>query len=467
MTERTDTPGARDGGAHTGPTLVRTMGLGALIVYGVGDMLGSGIYALIGNVAGVMGNAVWLAFLVSMIAALLTGLSYASLGSRYPRAAGAAYVTQRAFSFPFLSFMVGLAVIASGLTSMGTQSRAFARYLIDLAGWQGIGDQDAGRLAIMLLFIAVLTFVNFWGMRESTWLNFLCTAIEVTGLFIIIAVGMRFWGGIDYLETPPAAGAGEAGALSAALVLQGAVLTFYSFIGFEDMINVTEEVKDVRRTFPIAVMAALAIATVIYIAVSVTAVSVVPYRELADSQGPLVEVVRRAAPAFPSGLFSRIALFAITHTALLNYIMGSRMVYGLARQGFVPRPLGAVHPARRTPHRAILALMVVVASLALYGQIADLAAATSALLLSVFVVIHAALLVLKRRRDEPPGRFEIPAFVPVAGILVCLTLLSRVKPAAMTIAGALLVGIAVLYLLVRPKNITEETLAEAAEEGEG
>jgi amino acid transporter len=418
------------------------MGLWALVVYGVGDMLGSGIYALIGKAAGVMGNAVWLAFLVSMVAALLTGLSYASLGSRYPRAAGAAYVSQRAFGWRFLAYVVGLAVMASGLTSMGTQTRAFAGYFTGMFG--------GAPVVVMLGFIAALTLVNWWGMRESTWLNVVCTLVELAGLVIVIAAGLRFWGRVDYFETPEP--------LGPMLALQGAALTFYSFIGFEDMINVTEEVKEPERNFPVAVVMALAIVTVVYFAVSVSAVSVVPHRELAESKKPLVVVVARAWPAFPAVGFALIALFAITNTGLLNFIMGSRLVYGMARQGLLPEWLGAVHPRRQTPHRAIFALMMIVVALALVGDIAVLASATSALLLGVFVVINAALVVLQRRPGELPGRFEVPAVVPVGGIVVCLLLLSQVRWQALAMAGVLLAGITALYFVTGRRGATSDNL---------
>jgi amino acid transporter len=441
--------------AGSAPTLARTMGLGALVIYGVGDMLGSGVYALMGRAAEQMGSAIWLAFVTSMVAALLTGLSYASLGSRYPRAAGAAYITHRAYGFAFLSYMVGLAVLASGITSMATQSRAFTGYVDRLAG-------DTPDWLVILCFIAVLTFVNFWGMRESTWLNLLCTTIEVTGIAIVIVVGMRYWGTVSYLETPAPSGGGAA-ALTLPLVLQGAALTFFSFIGFEDMLNVVEEVKDPRRNFPRAVMLSLLIVTVIYVAAAISAVSVVHHAELAASKEPLVEVVRRGAPAFPTLLFSAISLFAITNTALLNYIMGSRLAYGMARQGLLPATLGTVHPVRRTPHVAIACLMVIALALALSVDLSDLARATSSLLLSVFILINAALIVLQRRPGEQKGQFEVPTFVPLAGILVCAALLLNQPPQALRIAGILLAGIALLYLVLRPRAITEETLAELEE----
>ncbi len=427
----------------TKPALARTMGLGALIIYGVGDMLGAGIYALIGKAAGMMGNAVWLAFVASMVAAACTGLSYAALGSRHPRAAGVAYISQRAFGWPFLSYMVGLASVAAGLASMAAGSNAFAGYLL---------GKESGYLAVVIVvYIAALTFISFWGMRESTWLNALCTGIEGAGLLVVIAVGARYWGGVNYLETPA-----SAGAITAPLVLSGAVLTFYSFVGFEDMINVTEEVKEPERNFPIAIVVALAITTLIYITVAVTAVSVVPHAELAASSEPLVEVVRRAAPWFPPAVFSFIALFAITNTGLLNFITGTRLAYGLARQGLVPRVLGKVHPRRKTPHVAILALMVIVLALALTGNVKQLASATSVLLLAVFVVVNASLIVLKLRPGEPRGRFEVPLFVPIAGIIVCAVILWHADRAAMLIAAWMLAGIAALYLVMRSKNPVPE-----------
>lgn len=437
------------------PALARTMGLFALLAYGVGDMLGSGIYALIGKAAGMMGSAVWLAFMVSMVAALLTALSYASLGSRYPRAAGAAYVTHRAFGRPFLSYTIGLGVLASGVTSMATQSRAFSDYLSGLV--PGLPAP-----VTILGFIAVLSFVNFWGIRESTWLNIVCTAVEVSGLVIIIAVGMRYWGGVDYLQTPLAPSGMERLPISASLVLQGAVLTFYSFIGFEDMINVVEEVKQPRQTFPRAVMLAMVAVTLIYVAVSVTAVSVVPAAELSASKQPLVDVVRRACPSFPTELFAAIALFAITNTALLNYIMGSRLLYGMACQGLVPARLGDVHPRRRTPHVAIACIMALVCVLALSANIAPLAKATSCLLLTVFVVVNASLLVLKRRPGEPDGAFEVPAVVPAGGIAISVALLAHAQPRELLLASVLVAGIVLLYAVVRPRGVTEDTFAEGS-----
>ncbi len=197
MSDLTTTDDAASGDA---PKLRRSIGPVQMALYGLGSMLGAGIYGLIGKAAGQVGNAVWLAFLVALVAALLTALSYASLGSRYPRAAGAAYVTERAYGFPLLSFMVGLALVCSGLTSIATQSQVFAA---NIAALFGIESLPVSLLA--LGFLLILTGLVFRGIRESMWVNVLCTLVEAGGLVLVILVGMSYWGSVDYFETPAAA----------------------------------------------------------------------------------------------------------------------------------------------------------------------------------------------------------------------------------------------------------------------
>ena len=428
------------------PELHRSIGPVQLALYGLGSMLGAGIYGLIGKAAGEVGNAVWLAFVVALVAALLTALSYASLGSRYPRAAGAAYVTERAFGLPLLSFVVGLALVCSGLTSVATQSRVFAANLAVLFNLESIP-----LWWLALGFLLVLAGIVFRGIRESMWVNVLCTLVEASGLILVVAVGLSHWGSVDLLEMPPSAvDRGEW-----LILMQGAVLTFFAFIGFEDTLNVAEECRDPQRTIPLGLILAMSMAAVLYIAIAVTAVSVVPWAELAAAPGPITEVVRRAAPLIPPIVFTGITLFAVANTALVNYVTASRLIYGMAHQGLLPLRFGDVHAERRTPHVAILALFLVAMPLALFGTIAELAAATVLLLLLVFAVVNAALFVLKRRPGEKHGYFEIPLAVPAIGALVCLVLVMvRVGTGdwrAPAIAGALLLASAVIYAIVRPK----------------
>jgi len=446
------------GGRREEPSLNRSVGLVQMTFYGLGSMLGAGIYGLIGKAAGQMGNAVWLAFAVSMVAALLTGLSYASLGSRYPRAAGAAYVTQRAYHMPLLTYLVGLAVMCSGLASVATQSRVVAT---NLHGLPGLGSLPVTVLA--LGFLLVLAGIVFRGIRESMWLNLVCTAIEAAGLLLVVAVGISYWGSVDLLEAPPAPEGTDS--LGLMLVMQGAVLTFFSFIGFEDTLNLAEEVKNPRRVIPLGIVMAMVGATLIYIAVAVTAVSVVPWNELAEAPGPLTEVVRRAAPWFPPAVFLGVTVFAVTNTALVNYVTASRLAYGMARQGLLPGALGRVHATRRTPHVAVVTLLAVTVALTLSGDITQLASATVLLLLVVFTIVNTALIILKLRPGEPRGGFEVPIIVPAAGALTCTALLAnRVLTEdwrAPALAGAMILGILLLYATTGPSRVTEDDAVPA------
>lgn len=436
-------------GTASQPELRRSIGPLQLFAYTLGGMLGAGIYGLVGRAAGQLGGALWLGFGVAMVAALLTGLSYASLGSRYPRAGGAAYVTQRGFHRPLLTWTVGLAVMASGLTSVATQSRVVAENLLRLIDMPGVPP-----VLVSLGFLLLVAGIVARGIRESMWLNIVCTLVEACGLLLVIAVGFRFLGGADLWETPSPEG------LSATLLLQGAILTFFAFIGFEDTLNVAEECHDPSRTVPLGIISAMLVATALYMAVAVTAVSVVPWRELAAAPGPLAEVMARAAPWMPGWIYVAITVFAVANTALLNYVTASRLTLGMARQGLLPEALGRVHPRTRTPHVAVMALFAVVVALMLAGNITQLASATVLLLLAVFACVNVALLVLQRRPGEPRGGFEVPAFVPALGALVCLALLGNRVVAgdwrAPAIAGAVLVVIVGLFLVIRPRAVVAQ-----------
>lgn len=447
---------AKQGPAVDGrPALHRSIGPAQMALYGLGSMVGAGIYGLVGKTAGVVGNAVWLAFLVALVAALLTALSYASLGSRYPRAAGAAYVTQRAYGFPLLSFMVGLALVCSGLSSIATQSRVFAANLALLTGLEELPLEF-----LALGFLLVMSGIVFRGIRESMWVNVTCTLISAAGLILVVAVGISHWGSVDYFETPATLGDDVA----TFLVMQGAVLAFFAFIGFEDMYNVAEETRNPERTVPLGLLLAMAAAAILYIAVAVTAVSVVPWQELAEAPGPITEVVSRAAPDIPPVLFTAITLFAVANTALLNYVTASRLLYGMAHQGLLPPALGNIHAGRRTPHSAIAALFLVLVPLALAGTITQLAAATVLLLLLVFMVVNGALFILKGRKNERPGLFEVPRIVPALGAAVCLGLIAvRVTTGdwrAPAIAGALLLACLAIFVVMRRASVAAASAAD-------
>jgi amino acid transporter len=439
--------------------LLPTLGRWQVLFYGLGSMLGAGIYALVGRAAESLGNAVWLAFLAAMTAALLTGLSYACVGGRYPKAGGAAYVTDRALRRPAISYMVGIAVMMSGLTSMATGSQAIAENLEKAVGFA---------LPIKLVAIALVFLVGcviYRGMKESMWVNIICTVVEASGLLFIIAVGIRYWGGVNYLETPSDP-IGSGSGITLALVLQGAVLMFFSFIGFEDILNVSEEVKNPKRDIPFGLIGAMILATLIYMAVAITAVSVVPWQELAASKTPLMEVAHRAAPWFGGidRIYLGVTIFAIGNTALLNYLMGSRLLYGMSKQGLLPAVLGKLHPTRHTPQMAIFVLFGIVTLLILSGGVKPLAEATVLLLLSVFTLVNLSLVVLKRREGEPTDGFDVPLLVPILGALVCALLVGVRVVSAFTdgrpgaaLAPLIAVGIFatsfVLYRVLKPRQV--------------
>lgn len=438
--------------------LKRTIGPVQMMLYGVGSMMGAGIYGLVGKAAGLMGSAIWMAFLLAMCAALLTGLSYASIASRYPKAGGAAYVTERAFRKPWLAYLIGLMVVASGISSTATQSKVVAVNINSLLGLDS-GISFAGApLEIVLIaigFLLLIAGIVYRGITESLWANAVCTVIEAGGLILVVAVGMRFWGQTSLFEVPPGPVETES-ALTAGLLLQGAILTFFSFLGFEDMLNVSEEVKNPERNMPIAMIGAMLMVSVIYIAVSITAVSVVPWQDLASAPGPLRAVIERAAPWFPAIGFTFITIAAVANTALVNYVMGSRLLYGMARQKLLPAALGKIHQSRRTPHIAVAVLFVVVATLQLAGNITQLASATVLLLLIVFTTVNGALVILKRREGNMAGRFNAPVIVPVLGGTICLAMilgqLFQGDIRAPLIAGGLIALILTAYVLTRGRG---------------
>jgi len=233
--------------------LDRRIGLLALTLYGVGDILGAGIYGLVGKAAGFLGNGLWLAFVVGFTVAALSGLTYASLCSRFPRAAGSSYVVLKVFGSGFGAFVVGLTALFSGLTSMAAASRIFGAYSHGIGPWL---PPELGAVIFLTLIAAIL-----WrGIRASIATNTVLTLCEVGGLLIVIGIGIPYLGSVNYLDFHAAQNAG--GSLSAPLLLSATVLVFYSFVGFEDIINMGEEVKDPHRTLPRGLVFALLIASV-------------------------------------------------------------------------------------------------------------------------------------------------------------------------------------------------------------
>jgi len=428
---------ARDAEANS---LKRVFGLPTLVIYGVGDILGAGIYAVIGKIAGLSGSAVWISFLLAMGTAALTAFSYAELGSRFPRSGGVAYFVQQAFRTDWLSIIVGWLMFCTCLVSMATLSKAFSGYLTAFAPI--IPDW----VVILALFFG-LGLINFRGMRESSSLNIFCTALEVSGLLIVILASIFFLRGGEGANDLAAVPVPSGEAMGWVQILQGAALAFYAFIGFEDVVNVAEEVKDPERNVPRAILLSLGIAGTVYILVSWLATQVLSPAALAASNAPLLDVVRRAQPNFPQLIFTVIALFAVLNTALLNFVTASRLLFGMAREGLLPAWLGKLHAKRATPYRTILIILPIVIFLALSGTLQFLAGTTATLILLMFCLVNLSLLVVKRREPRTSG-FQTPAFIPVLALVSNAILVAFASQESHSLA-AIFLGVGVLLVLIR------------------
>ena len=396
--------------------LKRVLGPGLLLLFIIGDILGTGIYALTGTVAKEVGGMVWLPFLLAFTVAVMTAFAYLELVTKYPQAGGAAVYTNKAFKIGFLTFMVAFTVMASGITSASTASRAFAENFM-----KGFGLESSGGLVtvIALSFIALVTAVNLWGVGESVKANIVLTVIELSGLLIVILVGVIAManGRADFsrtmvFETPEDK--------SVFLAVSAATsVAFFAMVGFEDSVNMAEETKNPSQIFPRIMLTGLMITGVIYVLVSLTAVAIVPVGELTKTGAtPLLTVVQMGAPGLPFGaIFPFISMFAVANTALINMLMASRLLYGMAKQSILPPVFGKVLRGRRTPWFAILFTSALAAILITFvGQVSQLGGTTALLLLAVFTLTNVAVLVLRRDKVDH-DHFRTPTWIPVvAGI---------------------------------------------------
>ncbi|MFI6868346.1 APC family permease [Nocardia sp. NPDC050406] len=416
-------------------SLKRAVSTPLLYFFILGDVLGAGVYVLVGSVAQESGGAVWLPLAIALGLATLTAGSYAELATKYPRAGGSAHYATKALG-PAAGSLVGFCMLAGGLVSVGALARAFAGdYLRALVSWP--------TALVVVVFLTALAALNIRGIKESLRANVAATAIELGGLLLVIGLGawimLRGDGDLTRLTQ---VGTPERGVVPA--VLAGTVLAFYSFVGFETSVNLAEEVRDPRRSYPTALFGALLTAGFVYVAIGVVASATVPTDELSRSSGPLLEVVRLAG-GVPDRLFSVIALVAVANGALLTGIMASRLAYGMARDGLLPAALTRILPGRRTPWVAVLVTSSISLVLALTGEVAALAETLVLLLLVVFTAVNCSVLILRRDPGEP-DHFRIPTVVPWLGIISCLFLFTRID-AAVWARGLVLVGLGILLAI--------------------
>ena len=452
------------------PDLKRVMGPKLLLLFIVGDILGAGIYAVTGEMALEVGGIVWLPFLVAFAVATLTAYSYLELVTKYPQAAGAALYTHKAFGVHFVTFLVAFAVVCSGITSASTSANLLATNL--LAGFDVNGiDVPQSNTAITvtaMAFMLLLAVINLRGVGESVKFNVVLTLVEMSALVIVIAIGFYVMaqGDADLGRIVVFTSGSDRGMFLATTV--ATAIAFFAMVGFEDSVNMVEEVKNPERVFPRIMLTGLGIAVIFYVLVAISVIAVIPEGEIETVVGEegkvLLEVVTRGAPGIPiDKIFPFLTVFAVANTALINMLMASRLLYGLANQDVLPRTLGRVLPGRRTPWAGIafstllaLGLIVVVTFAADTTVITALSGTTALLLLCVFAVVNVACLVL-RRDPSPEGGFRAPRWAPVVGAVACVFLAGpwardREDWVQYTIAGGLLAIGVVLWALTWATN---------------
>lgn len=412
-------------------TLKRELGLWQAMLTGVGIIFGAGIYALIGKAAVLAGNEIWLAFLLGAFVAAFTGLSYAELSSMFPKA-GAEYVyTEKAFG-KRAAFLVGWLVIASGVIAAATVALGFGGY------FGALFNIDIIPAAIGIVIVS--SIINFIGVKQSAEIGVLFTLIESAGLVLIILIGLPYFGSVNYFENP----FGIAG------VLKAAVLIFFAYIGFEEITRLSEETKTPRKIIPKALIGAIIISTIVYILVSVSAVSIINWNDLGKSNAPIADVASKAFGGGAFLLFSVIALFATSNTVLLMLLATSRIAYGMAKDSPLPDALGKIHSRTRTPWVAILTVMVFSILLILPGRIEVVANATDFIIFTIFAAINGAVIWLRYKEPKTRREFKVPGNVnnfPVLsalGILISALMLTNFST-TVTLIG---IGVIVFGILV-------------------
>ena len=434
-------------GTPDGDELTRSITGRLLFFYVLGDVLGSGIYVLIGLVAGAVGGAFWIAFAAGVTLATITGLAYAELATKFPQAAGAALYVNKAFRNPVLTFLITICSLSAVFAASGSLATGFARYfgeIFDLVP----------ALLVTLVFIVVLTIVNFVGIT-------------------VVVQGDADFGVLTEFTA-------EGSPVVA--VIAGVALAFFAMTGFENAANVAEETINPSKTFPRALIGGMVAAGVIYVLVAMSAALVVPVGTLAEADAALLEVVR--ADVLPGSvdvmlkIFAVIAMIAITNTTLVSVVTQSRILYGMAREDVVPRPFAKVHPARRSPYVSLVFSALVVAALLVIGELLSnvdasldivgrLATVTVVFLLFIYALVIVSCLKL-RGEGETADSYRANTALLYLGVVGNVVLLGYVvydDPRSLFWVGGLLalgVGLYVAQRLTAGKRGTGATTGRGA-----
>ncbi len=405
--------------------LKRELGLLEVTLSGIGIILGAGIYALIGKAAALAGNSVWLSFAIASLIAVFTGLSYAELSSMFPKASAEHEYVRNAFGKK-LAFVIGWLIILSGVIGAATVALGFGGY------FNAFFKVPVIPSAIVL--IVALSFLLFYGIKETARFVMIATLIETAGLVIVIFIGLPYLGKVDYFEMPY----GWTG------VFQASALVFFAYTGFESIVKLSEETKSPEKTIPKGLMLAIVVSIFLYVTVAVSAVSVMGWERLSTSDAPFADLAFFAFGSNAFILLTAIALFATANTVLMMMLGSSRIIYGMADSRTLPAILASVHTSRRTPWTAILVTMAVSILFIFAGDIAFVANVDNFTLFVTFFIINTALIFLRYKEPGMKRPFKVPLnagrlpLLPFLGMLSCVFMLAQLE-GKVILTGVLLV----------------------------
>ncbi|HEY4679983.1 MAG TPA: amino acid permease [Nitrosarchaeum sp.] len=426
--------------------LKRGMGLFHLTMYGVGLILGAGIYVLIGEAAGFAGDSVWIAFVLGSIVALFAGLSYAELSSMFPKAAAEYTFVKNAFKNNFFAFIIGWLTAITSMIVAATVALGFGGYFSEFL--------NIPIVISAIALIGILSIVNFMGIKESSWTNTVFTIIEAAGLILIIIIGFTISEPepVNYFESPT----GFSG------IVIAFVLIFFAFIGFEDIANIAEEVRNPKKVIPRAIILAVMISGIIYVLVSLAVVRVINWEDLSSSAAPLADVAKRGLGVQGHIIFSGIALFAITNTVLITLVAGSRMIYGMAREKSFPHILAKVHSKTKTPWLAIIVIMLTAIGFSIIGDIVIVANITVFAVIITFGAVNLSVIVLRYTESDIERKFRIPINIgkfpvlPMVGLGISAYMAIQFQ-IQVVLVGLVIIGIgAIFYILYEKRDVRSE-----------
>ena len=408
--------------------LTRHMGLFHLTMYGVGLILGAGIYVLIGEAAGFAGNSMWISFLLGTVVAIFAGLSYAELSALYPKAAAEYTFVKNAFKNHFFGFIIGWLTAITSIIVAATVALGFGGYLTQFV--------DLPITIGAILLIGILSIVNFIGIKESAWANTIFALITAAGLVLIIFLGFTIEPveSVDYFEAPN----GTTG------IILAFVLIFFAFIGFEDMANVAEEVKKPRKTIPRAIILSVVITGAIYVLVSLSVVRILSWEELAASSAPLADVAHSVLGINGSVTLSLIALFATASTVLITLVAGARILYGMAKSNSLPQILSRIHPKTKTPWIAVIVILITSVGFSFVGDIVIIANIVVFAVVITFAAINLAVIVLRYTEPVLERPFKVPINIGKFPILPLFGFGTTVYMALQFEIEIIIVGIAII-----------------------